>query len=210
MKAAQQPVTWNQVRYSMWAPWYDRIVAAVGFDAARRTSIDRLALMPGARVLVAGAGTGLDLPHLPSTSRITAIDITPGMLARLRERARELGRQVDVRNVDARHLPFDDEEFDAVVMHLILAVMPDPEQGLREAARVVRRGGRIAVFDKFLRDDEAPSVKRRLLNLVAKPLFSDMNRRLGPLVAGTGLVIERDEPVAMAGMYRIATLRKPI
>jgi len=34
-------------------------------------------------------------------------------------------------------------------------------------------GGRTAVFDKFLRDDERPSLKRRLLNAIAKPLFSD-------------------------------------
>lgn len=93
-------------------------------------------------------------------------------------------------------------------MHLILAVMPDPERGLAEAERVLKQGGRIAVFDKFLREDERPSVKRRLLNAVAKPLFSDMNRRLGPLVARTQLAVEHDEPVAFGGMYRIATLVK--
>ena len=73
----------------------------------------------------------------------------------------------------------------------------------------MKPGGRIAVFDKFLRDDERPSLKRRLLNAMAKPLFSDLNRRLGPLLAGTGLVVEHDDPVAFGGTYRVATLRKP-
>jgi hypothetical protein len=40
---------------------------------------------------------------------------------------------------------------------------------------------------------EQPSLKRRAFNALAKPLFSDLNRRLGPLVAGTPLVIEHDK-----------------
>jgi hypothetical protein len=87
--------------------------------------------------------------------------------------------------------------------------MPQPERGLSEAVRVLRPGGRIAVFDKFLGDEQRPSLKRRLLNALAKPLFSDLNRRLGPLMAGTPLVIEQDEPVAFGGTYRVVTLVKP-
>lgn len=171
-------------------------------------SIARLQLAPGDRVLIAGGGTGLDLPHMPAGVDITAIDVTPAMLKRLEHRAAVAGRNVKTRIMDARTLAFADGSFDAIVMHLILAVMPQPERGLREAVRVLKPGGRIAVFDKFLRDEQQPSLKRRAFNVLAKPLFSDLNRRLGPLIAGLPLAIEHDQPVAFGGAYRIVTLIK--
>jgi phosphatidylethanolamine/phosphatidyl-N-methylethanolamine N-methyltransferase len=200
---------WNRLRYTLWAPFYDPFVAAVGFDDLRRRSIDHLRLRPGDRVLIAGAGTGQDLPHLPAGVEVTAIDVTPAMLARLKRRASDLGLTVDARVMDARRLEFEDARFDAIILHLILAVMPEPERGLAEAIRVLRPGGRIAVFDKFLGDEQEPSIGRRLLNLMMKPLCTDMNRRFGPLVQPTGLIVERDEPAAFGGMYRLITLRKP-
>jgi ubiquinone/menaquinone biosynthesis C-methylase UbiE len=200
---------WNRLRYTVWAPAYDAVVGAAGFNTARRLSVDRLRLASGDRVLIVGAGTGLDLEFLPPSVDVTAIDVTPAMLKHLDRRAAGTGRSVTARIMDARQLAFPDSSFDAVVMHLILAVMPEPERGLREAVRVLKPGGRIAVFDKFLRDEERPSLKRRLLNAIAKPLFSDLNRRLGPLIAGTPLIIERDEPVAFGGTYRVVTLMNP-
>lgn len=197
---------WNRLRYTIWAPAYDAMVRAVGFDAARQLSIERLRLAPHARVLIVGAGTGLDLDFLPPTVQVTAIDVTPAMLTRLERRATGAGRTVTTRVMDARQLEFPDSSFDAVIMHLILAVMPQPERGVSEAVRVLKPGGRIAVFDKFLREQERPSLRRRLLNTIAKPLFSDLNRRLGPLIAGTPLVVEHDEPVAFGGAYRAVTL----
>jgi hypothetical protein len=59
-----------------------------------------------------------------------------------------------------------------------------------------------------MEEEERVSLKRRLLNAIAKPLFSDLNRRLGPLMAGTPLVIERDDPAAIGETYRVVTLMK--
>jgi phosphatidylethanolamine/phosphatidyl-N-methylethanolamine N-methyltransferase len=202
-------IMWNRLRYTLWAPAYDIITRAAGFETARRLSIERLRLASGDRVLLVGAGTGLDLDFLPSNVHVTAIDVTPAMLKQLERRAGGIGRPVTAHIMDARQLAFPDSSFDAVVMHLILAVMPEPERGLSEAVRVLTPGGRIAVFDKFLGEEERPSLKRRLLNVIAKPLFSDLNRRLGSLMTGTRLVIEHDEPVAFGGTYRVVTLMKP-
>ena len=79
-------------------------------------------------MLIVGAGTGLDLDFLPSNVHVTAIDVTPAMLKHLERRAAGTGRSVTARIMDARQLAFPDSSFDAVVMHLILAVMPEPER----------------------------------------------------------------------------------
>jgi ubiquinone/menaquinone biosynthesis C-methylase UbiE len=196
--------SWNRLRYTLWSPGYDLFA---GFHRQRRRSIELLALQPGERVLIVGAGTGLDLPHLPEGVSVLATDLTPAMLAKAKKRARP---GVELRVMDGQTLELPDESFDAVVLHLILAVIPDPVACLREAARVVRTGGRLGIFDKFLPEAGQPSVLRRAANVVTTILFSDINRKIGNLVTASGapLVMEHDEPALLGNTFRILLLRK--
>ena len=170
-------VIWNRVRYTACAPIYDGVVGLAGFTAARAALISALQLASADRVLIAGAGTGLDLAHVPPEATVAAFDVTPAMVQRLRRRAATAGRHVSCQIAEARRMPYADETFDAIVLHLILAVMPDPARGLAEATRVLRPGGRLAIFDRFLPQDEQPSAARRAANIVARVLFSDINVR---------------------------------
>lgn len=197
---------WNRVRYTLFAPLYDRVA---GFRAQRRRSLELLAPRAGERVLVVGAGTGLDLEWIPPGVEVTAVDLTPAMVERTRRRAERLGRPVDARVMDAHALDLPDASFDAVVLHLVLAVVPDPVAAIREAERVLRPGGRATVFDKWVPDDREPSAARRLLNLVANLVATDVTRRLGPLVERTSLRVEHREPAGVGGFFSIALLRKP-
>lgn len=197
---------WNRVRYTLIAPLYDRVA---GFRPQRRRSIELLAPVPGERVLVAGCGTGADLAFLPPDVEVVATDLTPAMVRRTRRRARALGRDVDARVMDAQALEFDDASFDAVILHLILAVVPDPLSAIREVARVLRPNGRAAVFDKWVADDREPSLARRAGNVVASVVATELNRKLGPLVRASGLRLEHREPAGPAGFFSIALLRKP-
>jgi phosphatidylethanolamine/phosphatidyl-N-methylethanolamine N-methyltransferase len=197
---------WNRIRYTLLAPVYD---AVAGFRAQRRRSLQLLDVRPGERVLIVGCGTGLDLEWIPRGAEIVAGDLTPAMVERTRARAARLGIPVDARVMDAHVLDLPDASFDAVVLHLILAVVPEPVAAIREAERVLRPGGRAAVFDKWVPDDRAPSAGRRLLNLAANLAATDVTRRLGDLVARTGLRVEHREPAGPGGFFSIALLRKP-
>jgi ubiquinone/menaquinone biosynthesis C-methylase UbiE len=196
---------WNRLRYTLWAPGYDLFVP---FSRERRRSLELLALRPGERVLIVGAGTGADLPLIPEDVSVLATDLTPAMLARARGRLRP---GIELRVMDGHALDLPDACFDAVVLHLILAVISDPAGCLREAARVLKPGGRIAVFDKFLRDGTRPTPLRRAVNLAARLVATDINRRLGDILSssGTDLVVEHEEPAALGGLFRILRLRKP-
>lgn len=196
---------WNRWRYTLWAPFYD---AVARFGRQRRRSIELLGPRPGERVLIVGAGTGADLPYLPDGLQVVATDLTPAMLARARERVRP---GMELRVMDGERLELPDASFDAVILHLILAVIPDPVACLREAARVLKPGGRVAVFDKFLADGARPSLPRRLFNLVAATVVTDVNRRFADILARSGalLRVEHDEPALLGGFFRILLLRKP-
>jgi ubiquinone/menaquinone biosynthesis C-methylase UbiE len=199
---------WNRLRYTLWTPVYDLVARRL--DRARRRAHELAAIGVGERVLLDGAGTGLDLELLPRGVVVAAIDITPSMIGRLRTRAAELGIEVDARVADGHHLPFPDESFDVVVLHLILAVIPDPVACIREAERVLRPGGRVSILDKWVPDGETPSFFRRAANLVTAPLATHITRSLGPILAATSLRLVRDEPAAFRGLLRAAVAEKQV
>jgi ubiquinone/menaquinone biosynthesis C-methylase UbiE len=199
--------TWNRLRYGVYAPFYD--IVARRLDRGRKRSIELLNLQPDQRILIIGAGTGLDFPLLPSGLDVTAVDLSPAMIGKASARAQKLGLDIDFRVMDAHRLDLPDEAFDVVLLHLILAVVPDPHAAIREAGRVLRPGGRVGIFDKFLPDDAQPSPFRRVAGVITNLLFTDINRRLGPLLAEADLVLERKEPALLGGLFKVVIAQKP-
>ncbi|HYK03882.1 MAG TPA: methyltransferase domain-containing protein [Thermoanaerobaculia bacterium] len=192
---------WNRLRYTAYAPFYDLVARRLG--RGRRRAIELLNVRDGERVLIVGCGTGLDLELLPRTAQVTAVDLTPAMVEKTRARAAALGMTIDARVMDAAALDFADGTFDCVLLHLILAVVPDPHATAREAARVLRPGGRASIFDKFLPDEGSPSVVRRMINLVTNVFATEINRRLGDILQGTPLQVATNEGSVFGGAFRV-------
>lgn len=198
----------HRLCYTLLAPWYDLFVEAAT-RPARRESLSRLDPAGDGEVLLCGAGSGLDIPHLPPGTRATAVDLTPAMVRRARKRAASVGRRVSLVVGDATALPFADASFDAVVLHLILAVVPEPGRVLAEAARVTRPGGRLLVLDKFLLPGERAPL-RRLANAFLAPCFTRLDVVFEEtLAAAPGLRVVDDRPALLGGWFRFITLERP-
>jgi phosphatidylethanolamine/phosphatidyl-N-methylethanolamine N-methyltransferase len=198
--------SWNRIRYSVYAPFYNIITLL--FRRSRKQAIEMLNLQSNERVLIVGAGTGLDLDFLPTDVHITAIDLAPVMVKRSKRRAEKLGLSSDIRVMNAEKLSFGSGQFDCAIMHLILAVIPDPVACASEVARVLKPGGRVSIFDKFLKDDASPATFRRTLNFITNTLFSDINRQLGPILHEAGLEPIHQEPSFLKGTFHITIAEK--
>ena len=148
---------------SKWGISYD----AVGQDQVVGKLRKALGAQPGhyARALEIGAGTGyfgLNLARAGIVERLSAADISPGMLTVLAETAGELGLEVETAATEAAELPFEDESFDLVFGHAVLHHLPDLDGAFAEFARVLRPGGTIAFCgEPSLYGDRLASVPKR-------------------------------------------------
>ena len=191
--------------YRLLAPVYDLAVRGA-LARARARSLARLQRRARGEVLVAGIGTGLDLPLLPPVHRYVGVDLTRAMLARAVARRGPL--EVCFVEGDVQALPFADAGFDMAVLHLILAVVPRPEQCLAEIARILRPGGRVLLFDKFLRPGERAWL-RRALNPVARRIATRTDVVFEDVLAEVpGLAVVADEPALVGGWFRLIELEK--
>lgn len=192
---------WNRLRYTAYAPMYDTIAERV-FRRPRRIALGQVDWQPGMRVLLVGAGTGLDIPFIPSDIELHITDLCPAMIKRSQQRAQALRRDAACQVMDAAALVYPDGHFDVVIMHLIIAVMPDPERGLAEAHRVLNDDGQLCVMDKFQPDEYPAGTIRRACNVVTSALATDITRQATPLLHNTGFTIRQDEPLMMNGLFR--------
>jgi len=191
--------------YSLIAPIYDLVVSAA-LRGARTRSLSALPADAAGKVLLSGIGTGLDLPLLPKLHHYTALDFNAAMLERARPRGADL--QVEWVLGDSMALPFSDAQFDHVVLHLILAVVPQPAQCLSEADRVLKPGGTIIILDKFLRPQQT-ALLRRALNPLSRRIATRMDVVFEEVLSEVPQLQKViDMPLLAGGWFRGIVLQK--
>lgn len=192
--------------YTLLAPFYDFLVSKP-LSKARQLSIARIKNIHNKTVLINGIGTGLDIPYLPINAQYTGSDITPAMLKIARRCALQYNFNINLVCADSQELPFDDASFDIVIMHLILAVVPNPILALQEANRVLKPNGSIYIFDKFLKPNEFAPL-RKLLNIFFQHIATRTDVVFEQvLTQSPELNIVHDDPVLANGWFRLIELK---
>jgi len=205
-----------QLSYSLIAPLYDLVMEKFS-SAMRQRSLSALSLLsPPQTVLISGIGSGLDLPFLAPGPDYYGLDLTANMLKRVQQRNSKLNCQLQIGN--AMRLPYRSESFDVVILHLIVAVTPDPSATLMEACRVVKPGGHLLLMDKFLRPQQSAPLRRLIsplvglfatqTNLVWENIVQQTRQRLQQRLPGTDFEIIKDEPDSVGGWFRRIVIQR--
>ncbi|HEY5044398.1 MAG TPA: class I SAM-dependent methyltransferase [Solirubrobacteraceae bacterium] len=176
---------------------YDQLSAALSFwqdPRWRRALVDALAPRAGERVLDVATGTGMVAAELRRRAdcSVVGLDQSPAMLAGARARFAGDGARVELVEGQAEQLPFADASFDALTFTYLLRYVEDPPATLRELARVVRPGGRVASLEFGVPPRRVPREAWRLYTAIGLPTlgriasreWAAVGRFLGPSIRG--------------------------
>lgn len=202
-KACETPTAKQRRVWDKAAPGYNKQIAffeKIWFGGGR----EWIGARARGRVLEVAIGTGRNLAHYDSAASVSGVDLSPEMLALAEEHAAELGREVDLRDGDAAHLPFPDASFDTVVCALSLCSIPDPGRAVAEMRRVLVPGGQLLLLD-HIRSTWPPLYAAQWLveQLTRRLAGEHQTRRQLPLVEAAGLVIEESERLKAGTVERI-------
>jgi ubiquinone/menaquinone biosynthesis C-methylase UbiE len=191
------------------APRYDRQISffeRVLFGDGRRWVCSQAT----GDVLELAAGTARNLQFYPPDVRITAVELSPEMLAIGRRRAEDLGRDAELRLGDVQALEFPDASFDTVVCTLGLCTIPDERKAAAEAHRVLRLGGRLLLLEHV----RSPSLPVRAIQRLLDPLsvrFQADHLLRDPLdyLSAEGFDVERMERSKWGIVERVRARKPP-
>ena len=168
----------------------------------------RKLLLQGAHgeVLEIGLGTGLNLPHYPgSVSCLHAVDPAPLLPNRVAQRSRAVAFPVQIKQVSAETLPFDDRTFDCVVSTWTLCTIPDPVKALREVRRVLKPNGVFLFLEHGRSEDSKIATWQDRVNPLQRVIGCgcNLNRKIDQLIGQAGLAITKLDRFHMQHVPRL-------
>lgn len=184
-----------------WMTWGDEH----RFGSAKR----RLFRKMKGRCLLVAAGTGLDFQYFPAGLTITAIDISPQMIARAQPRAAHYQGTLELCLMDVQGLEFADENFDTAVTSCTFCSVPDPVRGLREIYRCLKPNGALLMFEHVRSRCGPIALLQDLVTPITRRMGPAMNRDTVANVLRAGFELEREENVYV-DVVKAIEARRPV
>lgn len=173
-------------RTSIFYDWMDRMIS----PELRKKALSQAS----GKVLEVGVGTGNNFPYYPPGCEVTAIDFSPGMLARARKKLHLARAPIKLLEMDAQAMDFPDNTFDTVVATCVFCSVPDPVKGLAEIKRVCKPNGKIILLEHVRSESPVIGWLMDVLNPISLHLIgSNINRRTVQNVISAGIQLQKVE-----------------
>jgi phosphatidylethanolamine/phosphatidyl-N-methylethanolamine N-methyltransferase len=210
-QATMHPIDVARVQrtWARLAPVYDMVYGPM-LQPGRRRAVARMVLGPGDRVLEIGVGTGMGLDLYPRWARVTGIDLSRPMLDRARARMSEISARahIELREMDATSMAFEDASFDVVYAPYILNVVPNPLAVAAEMRRVCRPGGRIILLNRFRSQGRALGRIDDLVSTLSSVTGTRWNLPMQPFLTEVPLFPISIERVNVVGFSSLMVCRR--
>ena len=157
-------------------------------------------------VLEIGFGTGLNLPHYPSTiTDLHTVEPATLLPERVARRVANAPFPVHLRQLRAEVLPYATGLFDCAVSTFTLCTIPDPVAALREVRRVLKPGGCFLFLEHGRSDDPVIARWQDRLNPLQQMVACgcNLNRRIDELIARAGFHLDELDRYTLPGIPRI-------
>ena len=170
----------------LFAAWYDLLNS--GVEGRVVPYRKRTAGYAWGDVLEIGGGTGANLRYYPDDAKLTFIEPDAHMIRRLSRHVRSQDRDAAIVQQIGESLPFSDASFDSVVTTLVLCMVSDPDEVVREVRRVLRPGGAFLFYEHVV----SPRSRGRWWQDRLNPLWKfattgcNLNRDLNASIEGAG------------------------
>ena len=203
----------------MWSPYgrwvqIDSAIARYEMWELGERIVQRAGVLAGEDVLDVACGTGsAAIRAAQSGARVVGLDLTPALFDAARREAAQARTDVRWVSGDAAAMPFSDGSFDVVVSVFGAALAPRQRATARELARVLRRGGRLAMFNWTARGGPG-----ELLSLLAAqtperaepPLGWGNEAHVRRLFAGSGVRLSFSHEIARHPLRGVGALAEPL
>ncbi|WP_230972489.1 class I SAM-dependent methyltransferase [Archaeoglobus neptunius] len=194
-------------RYNRIAPLYDLMespMELINFKRWRKLLFDEMKADENSLILEIGVGTGKNIPFYRN-NHFVAIDISEKMIARAKKKSGS--KIVDLVIADAERMPFKDESFDIVYSTFVFCSVDDPVRGLKEAYRVLKKGGKAYFLEHMLPENRILAAIFNILNPLFRFFGPEINRRTDKNIRKAGFRIEK-QIFLLGSVFRLITAVK--
>ncbi len=144
------------------------------------------------KVLFVAAGTGLDFPLFKEGLDITAIDFSPKMVEKAKEKALKYNGSIKVVLADVENMDYPDNAFDTAATSCTFCSVPNPIRGLKEIYRVLKPQGKLYMFEHVRPSNFLLGIKMDIMSKFSRFFGPELNRRTGDNIRKAGFKITRE------------------